>query len=70
MIVDFPCDIENCTAPVEFVKGQKYQSTNGVVTIFFLRCLNQHYYMKAEDNSVAVEQIETTWHQPELPFDN
>lgn len=69
MIVDFPCDIENCTAPVEFVKGQKYQSTDGVVTIFFLRCLNQHYYMKAEDDYSATE-LEWDWHQPELPFES
>lgn len=50
MILDFACDIKNCAAPVEFVKGTNYQTLGGAVKILFLRCLNKHYYMKYKED--------------------
>lgn len=76
MILDFSCDFNECNSPVEFVKGQTYQSTNGPITIYFLRCLNLHYYIKYKDEvELLVEpqepkEININFIQIELPFED
>lgn len=75
MILDSPCDVDGCNSPVEFVKGQTYQSTGGAVTMVYLRCLNQHYYLKYKEELLDLEmsfkqESEEAYEQTELPFED
>ena len=74
MIVDFACDVDGCDAPVEFVKGKNFHSTEGIVTLYFFRCLNQHYYMKYKEELDSFESkpgapFEDEYEQEQLPFE-
>lgn len=80
MIVDFGCTFKDCTAPVEFIKGQIYKSSEGSSTIYFFRCLNQHAFKKDRrevgtiQNDVEISSIDNDpevieYIQDELPFD-
>ena len=74
MILDRSCDINGCNSPVEFVKGQNFNSSEGIITVYFLRCLSQHYYMKYKENietkitAVQDRDSDSNFVQPELPF--
>lgn len=76
MILDFGCDIKSCNAPVELVKGANYQTINGVVNVLFLRCVQQHYYMKYREDIQELQIVslkfddETGYYQPELPLED
>lgn len=75
MILDSACDVEGCNAPVEFVKGQTYQSAGGAVTMCYLRCLNKHYYLKYKEELLDLEmsfkpEPDEAYEQSELPFED
>lgn len=77
MILDSGCEVGNCSMPTELVKGQNYKTSNGITTIYFIRCASNHYYMRLRTE--LEESMDSTNHpfsdnqddlffQDELPF--